>query len=562
MDYRVNLLWKVVAELEPEGVASLQSVNGALFNKVGGRSFVRNLGGDFQTSLAPVVLRPTDIFYKAIRELQDSYSIEGKRFPLVFDLHALGPTRVNFAFHLYENQICVTCEIAEADIEKETDFGQLQDLKVHKKLHGFLSGLLGILRTGNRKAKVFGGNLKIYPAIRIVSFTSDQEDWRESLVGLVTRHPGANLIVDGVLKKNFHHQLDDETLLLLDKQGVAAYVPNNCAAARAKGNFQRFGNAASMVEYAAIVARLLRSKQWLPLDVREGVRNPRDAVPNSVSAKHLWELTVSEFSLKKDVDSWEIAKIEPKAPRILLLTVTNVETMAVHNAFFELTQTKAVPVEVSGFIYQKLGRVGKYDIFHAISGMGSGGLAGSQESVRLSIVAIAPVAVLMVGIAFGVDKKKQKIGEILISRQVQTYELQRLNENGTIELRGEKVTASPNLLNWVSHAMALRAADEAKVTPGLILSGEKLIDNMDYRDSLVRNSSGAIGGEMEAAGLYVACQAAGVGWLVIKAICDWADGKKNKNKSENQMLAAKNAALFSTQILLLSGATSNPKVHL
>ena len=70
----------------------------------------------------------------------------------------------------------------------------------------------------------------------------------------------------------------------------------------------------------------------------------------------------------------------------------------------------------------------------------------------------------------------------------------------------------------------------APVDFGLLLSGEKLVDNHDYREQLKRLAPEATGGEMEGAGLYVARQDAKVDWIVIKAICDRADGHKKRNR--------------------------------
>jgi hypothetical protein len=54
----------------------------------------------------------------------------------------------------------------------------------------------------------------------------------------------------------------------------------------------------------------------------------------------------------------------------------------------------------------------------------------------------------------------------------------------------------------------------------------------------------AIGGEMEGAGLYVACQDKKVDWILVKGICDWADGEKGQDKESRQKTAASNAAAF------------------
>lgn len=49
---------------------------------------------------------------------------------------------------------------------------------------------------------------------------------------------------------------------------------------------------------------------------------------------------------------------------------------------------------------------------------------------------------------------------------------------------------------------------------------------------------------MEAGGIYVACMAENVDWIVVKAVCDFADGYKALDKDSRQRLAAKNSAEF------------------
>ena len=54
---------------------------------------------------------------------------------------------------------------------------------------------------------------------------------------------------------------------------------------------------------------------------------------------------------------------------------------------------------------------------------------------------------------------------------------------------------------------------------------------------------------MEGAGLYAACQDYKVDWILVKSICDWADGNKARNKNKWQQLAANNAASFVLHML-------------
>jgi len=228
---------------------------------------------------------------------------------------------------------------------------------------------------------------------------------------------------------------------------------------------------------------------------------------------------------------------------VLIVTATKVESRAVLDAFAELTGQTDRSVPIGGRTYRDLGAVGGTRVFLALTEMGSGGLGASQQTVQKGIEALRPGAVLLVGIAFGVDEKKQHIGDILISRQLQLYDLQRVGKDHIV-LRGDKPHASPRLIDHFRHADLDWDEPKAKVQFGLVLSGEKLVDNLDYREQLQRLAPEALGGEMEGAGLYVACQDAQVDWIVVKAICDWADGNKKRNKAARQRLAVGNAAAF------------------
>jgi nucleoside phosphorylase len=304
-----------------------------------------------------------------------------------------------------------------------------------------------------------------------------------------------------------------------------------------------------MIEYAAMLQRQLGSCQWLPEDIRRAIHMPDSAVPSSVSSRYMWALAVEEFLLLCELKNWESESVGSLKGCILLVTVNVIESKAVRKAFLGATQCSPHTIDINGFKYEHLGVLGGYEIIHVISGMGATGIEGAQETVRRSIDDVNPNVVLMVGIAFGVDDKKQKIGDILVSRQVFLYESQRRNKDSTIVNRGDTVTASPMLLGWASHAEVNWGDEKPSIHTGLILSGEKLVDNLSFRDGLVSMASEAIGGEMEAAGVYVACQNSKVEWLVIKAICDWANGEKNRNKIANQKEAAKWAAEFAVCIV-------------
>jgi nucleoside phosphorylase len=83
---------------------------------------------------------------------------------------------------------------------------------------------------------------------------------------------------------------------------------------------------------------------------------------------------------------------------------------------------------------------------------------------------------------------------------------------------------------------------------GLILSGEKLVNDPVFRDGLMKAEPEAIGSEMEGAGLYAAAHDVKVDWILVKAVCGWNDGKED---DDAQVLAANNAAQFVLHALQL-----------
>lgn len=231
---------------------------------------------------------------------------------------------------------------------------------------------------------------------------------------------------------------------------------------------------------------------------------------------------------------------------LLLVTVNKYETQAVHEEFKTATGQPATPTSIDGRVYNNLGVVNETSVYQTLSEMGSGGVGGMHQTVDKAIRALDPGAVVAIGIAFGVNEQTQNLGDILLSKQLLPYELQRVGSE--IILRADTPHASPRLINHFRN-FDQTSWQGAKVRTGVVLTGEKLIDNIDYRNQLIAFEKEAIGGEMEGAGLYVPCHEHKVDWIVLKAICDWADGKKSKNKTARQKRAAKNAAHFLVQSL-------------
>lgn len=210
--------------------------------------------------------------------------------------------------------------------------------------------------------------------------------------------------------------------------------------------------------------------------------------------------------------------------------------------------------------YFQLGTIGEARVWHVQTEMGSNGQAGSRTTITEGIQALAPRAVILLGIAGGAQPESQVVGDILVSQRLMIYHNLRLGTNPETQAldmraRGVRVMASTRLLNrFRSGWRAIQfTAWERNTLPqvifGLMLSGDFLIDYQPFLDQLIQLEPDTIGYEMEAAGLYDAATLFGTDWIVVKAISDFGNGLKRMNKSANQLLAARNAARFVLEIL-------------
>ena len=237
-----------------------------------------------------------------------------------------------------------------------------------------------------------------------------------------------------------------------------------------------------------------------------------------------------------------------QADSILIATVTKVEAQAVLETFAqsEGRALKRRPIENN--TYYDLGIIGGVPVFMVQSEMGIATPGGALLTIRQAIQDLRPQAVIMCGLAFGLRPDKQELGDILVAKQLKYYEPQKIDPvHGQIS-RGDRAASAERLLN------RFRSGDNdwqgAPTHFGLILSGEKLVNVSGFRDSLLKAEPEAIGGEMEGAGLYAAARNAKVDWILVKAVCDWADGNKN---DDAQPRAARNAAEFVLHVLQLGG---------
>lgn len=234
---------------------------------------------------------------------------------------------------------------------------------------------------------------------------------------------------------------------------------------------------------------------------------------------------------------------------VVLVTVNDTEIQAVLRCLDPIQVGQAV---LKGAVEQGtyyLGRFGTSVAAVTKCRMGSLGSSAAMLATQHAIRVWRPRAVLMIGIAFGKDPTRQNIADVLVASQIISYEPQRVGEDQTIP-RGPITPSDSTLLDRfddVTHwCFARPDVSHSRRQIGPLLSGEKLVDDSGLKQSLFDRYLQAIGGEMEGVGFAAAADRERVPWILVKAICDWGDGKKHK---KHQPLAATAATSLAHHVL-------------
>lgn len=226
----------------------------------------------------------------------------------------------------------------------------------------------------------------------------------------------------------------------------------------------------------------------------------------------------------------------------ILLTAVRVEREAVLRLMKPLPDRAHITQAPVGNLTFYLGLLGGARVALTTSRMGSVGRDASILTLHEAIQSCGPRAVIAVGIAFGGYTDKVRIGDVLVSTRVVSYEPARKQAEGD-RPRGSQFEAGPILLNRFHNVMGWRfeRPDGSPCTnvEGQLLSGEKLVDDLDFKQELFARFPESIGGDMESAGIAAAAEKNKVEWIVVKAVSDWGDGTKG---DRHRPLAAAAAA--------------------
>jgi nucleoside phosphorylase len=241
-------------------------------------------------------------------------------------------------------------------------------------------------------------------------------------------------------------------------------------------------------------------------------------------------------------------------PKIVMLTATPIERDTVLRHLEPLPGTSGVVRVFQDRNTFFVARLGQYPIVLCMCTMGASGRDSAQIVTGEAIRFWNPSGLIMTGIAYGRNPERQKIGDVLVSERIIAYEPERVGVELSVP-RGQQFLAGARLLDRFKNVAVdwcFRDPSGSVCTPhfGAVLSGEKLIDNPDFKARLFLAHPNAIGGEMEGVGLAAAAERERCEWILVKAICDWADGEKT---DQHQAFAAASAVSFIQHLLTQSG---------
>jgi len=209
--------------------------------------------------------------------------------------------------------------------------------------------------------------------------------------------------------------------------------------------------------------------------------------------------------------------------------------------------------------YFSLGTIGPNRVRAVKTRMGSFFHRGSaSQAIVLSSVTSA-TSIIQVGMAFGIDRKVQNHGDVLVSDWLFPYDDREIehvagdqeqpDSYSTNYERTRRFSSKRSLFN-LFESEQVSGKHDFKVHFGGVLSGGARIFSQCFLRELLfditrsEGPGGFVGGEMEGVGLLAASEKADPLWVVVKGISDFADDQRDEEIEETRPEACLNAVRF------------------
>lgn len=224
----------------------------------------------------------------------------------------------------------------------------------------------------------------------------------------------------------------------------------------------------------------------------------------------------------------------------LIVCITDVEYQALKSRFSATsTETVESMIVEHGYFGGKPFSIARF------MEMGSRGRDSVSQRLPLLIRSLKPTLVIELGICFGL-KDDFPIGSVGICQHSADYELQKVNKN---EISNRTRTVQSDSITYarlISHSSSRKF--DFEINGAVFACGDKVVNSSDLKNKILSAVPDAKCGDMESYPFGIACQNAGVPWVLIKGSSD--DGV-NKG-DEFQVAAAENSVNFFESFVLSS----------
>lgn len=155
-----------------------------------------------------------------------------------------------------------------------------------------------------------------------------------------------------------------------------------------------------------------------------------------------------------------------------------------------------------------------------------------------------PNVILSIGVAFGIDYTKQKLGDVIVSKELFPFSE---NKRGEHSIKPDR-TQDKMIDSWLNVRFVNSNGFLDDVAYGGVLSSGSVMSSFEEKDIICAAytpNDFVVGGEMEGSALFQVAPSCGIPCAIIKGICDWGVAKneicdnepeseeKNKDSSES-----------------------------
>lgn len=352
---------------------------------------MRTFGGNSRAPYEPATVDPTNNFYHALQPLKTQLKVEGNHLSFTMPFELINQRlQVTINLRRYSSCICASVKTQSFRVKNLNAVFTLQNLEQHKNLFILISEILAMATSGSTRIKQLPGPPKTFPIIQIMDSAPQAESTLHTLVEILTRHPiDEREIVESVIGKNKPHKIDN-TLVLIDKQGILSYLPSGCTHYQIEGNLQRFQNASSLLEFAYAIRSDIRAGSISRHPGDQVINDSKYFLPDSISSQRMWDLLVKEFSIQHELK--QEVKLATTASNIPASTsLPTQDTKVIVQQFFSTEVSMGDQYNITG----QAGAIGpnskaENNIFnqvlqHAVSSLDLPALTGELATLRKSM---------------------------------------------------------------------------------------------------------------------------------------------------------------------------------